>query len=1318
MLVVNLTAAQYTDAALQDELAGLLDMADAGGLGYGMQYLSALNLRIRGIEAVEIYVDGVPTDPRDPGAPNLVAEDDVFSTGENTVLAEDVATNDSYPAGAVFSLLTTVSSGVLTLNGDGTFSFDAGSDFDALAVGDTAVESFTYSVSAGGSSATATLTITGTNDAPEVAAALSASAAEDDAEFTLDLLAGAIDADNGATLSVQNLTGLSTGLSLVGGTQVAVNPAHSVFQSIPEGDTRTITLTYDIVDEHDASVPQTATITLTGTNDTPFVVGALNQTLAEDSLWMDFNLLQGALDRDAGDTLSAVNVSALPAGFSLSGNSLIVDPADASFQSLNVGDSVTHVVNYDVEDQLGASVPQSVTVTITGTNDVPEVAAALSASAAEDDAVFTVDLLDGASGVDAGAVLSATNVSGVPAWAALVGNSLEVDPGHADLQSLNVGDTATAVVSYTVEDEHGASVPQTATLTITGTNDAPTVAFALAYSAAEDRSPFDIDLLLGADDVDDGAVLSIINMDPIPAGFSLVGNTLTVDAGDAAFQYLDLGETLAVTLNFEISDENGGTVPQSVTVTFLGRNDAPVVSAELTGTTNEDVSGFTADLLEHASDVDASEVIFAQNMVQTAGRATPFSVLGNEITIDPSGFQDLALGESETVSFSYEVSDGDVAVPATATFTIEGRNDAPMVNGTVDLQLATNGTAFSLMPDPGLFTDVDASDTLTMSAQLVGGSPLPSWLSVDPGTGELSGTPPSGAGLYHIELTATDPHGESASTQFWLAQTDAVLTGTPGRDTLTGTNAPEILLGLEGNDSLSGGRGDDIYIIRDGEDIDFIEDNGFTGADKLFLPGLTPSDVELDRLGPGSSDLAIRKDGELMAIVKRALDGDAGDTIAELVFEDGTTMTVFEIRDLFLAQDQGTGNDRVFGFAGDQTIDGGEGNDYLSGRGGSDTYEFEAGDGRDVVWDDGFGSTDVVRFLDYASTDASFISKPGDRSTVIIDFGNGDSVELRNAVDTNASYEIEQVTFDGDGVTFTPEQLRQLLIHQSETAGDDSIVGFGLNNELEGGLGDDFLTGKRGSDTYVFNMGGGRDRILDDGFSSTDTLRFTDYALADATFSRVAGYANDVLISFANGDSVTIMGGFDGGATNGIERIEFLGSGGLELLTQPDVRATILSSEPTSGDDVISADFSTNDTVNGGAGNDFLTLGRGSDTYVFEAGGGRDRIFDNGFNATDVLDLTDFVIADASFRLREGQPEKLVITLPGGDEVIVIGQTGTAGNIEQFVFSDGTLSYADILASPAFTGAPGDVFTGTAGADTLSANGGYDHLFGLGGDDT
>jgi hypothetical protein len=82
------------------------------------------------------------------------------------------------------------------------------------------------------------------------------------------------------------------------------------------------------------------------------------------------------------------------------------------------------------------------------------------AGASNTDGPLAVDLLDGASDVDAGTVFGVTNVTGVPGWATLNGTTLGVDPGHPELQDLALGEVRMVTVTYDVTDGAGGSVPR------------------------------------------------------------------------------------------------------------------------------------------------------------------------------------------------------------------------------------------------------------------------------------------------------------------------------------------------------------------------------------------------------------------------------------------------------------------------------------------------------------------------------------------------------------------------------------------------------------------------------------------------------------------------------------------------------------------------------------------------------------------------------------------------------------------------------------------------------------------------------------------
>ena len=94
-------------------------------------------------------------------------------------------------------------------------------------------------------------------------------------------------------------------------------------------------------------------------------------------------------------------------------------------------------------------------------------------------------------------------------------------------------------------------------------------------------------------------------------------------------------------------------------------------------------------------------------------------------------------------------------------------NNALVLNFLIDPQYPQVGSPFAYTVPTGAFTDPDEGDTLTYSATLADGSPLPDWLNFDQATATFSGTPPASEGggveVLSILIDATDNQGELAS---------------------------------------------------------------------------------------------------------------------------------------------------------------------------------------------------------------------------------------------------------------------------------------------------------------------------------------------------------------------------------------------------------------------------------------------------------------------------------------------------------------------------------------------------------------------------
>ena len=93
---------------------------------------------------------------------------------------------------------------------------------------------------------------------------------------------------------------------------------------------------------------------------------------------------------------------------------------------------------------------------------------------------------------------------------------------------------------------------------------------------------------------------------------------------------------------------------------------------------------------------------------------------------------------------------------------------------------------------------------------------------------------------------------------------------------------------------------------------------------------------------------------------------------------------------------------------------------------------------------------------------------------------------------------IEKFIFE-DGSSLHFGDIVKRVLDNAKTGGDDAIYGFLNDNTLDGGAGDDYLTGQQGSDTYMFGLGYGADVIEDADYSfkifappQHDRLEFSD----------------------------------------------------------------------------------------------------------------------------------------------------------------------------------------------------------------------------------
>ena len=241
------------------------------------------------------------------------------------------------------------------------------------------------------------------------------------------------------------------------------------FQDLAVGETRDATFVYEVEDSQGATSQETITITVTGTNDGPVAEAGTNAA-TEDGAVVSGTLT--ASDADASDTHSYSLVTGPTEG------SVTVDPDGAyqfdpgsDFQDLAVGESRDVTFVYEVEDSQGATSQETITITVTGTNDGP-VAEASTNAATEDGAVVSSTLT--ASDADASDTHSYSLVTGPTEGSVTVDpdGAYQFDPG-SDFQDLAVGESRDVTSVYEVEDSQGATSHEMITITVTGTKDGP-----------------------------------------------------------------------------------------------------------------------------------------------------------------------------------------------------------------------------------------------------------------------------------------------------------------------------------------------------------------------------------------------------------------------------------------------------------------------------------------------------------------------------------------------------------------------------------------------------------------------------------------------------------------------------------------------------------------------------------------------------------------------------------------------------------------------------------------------------------------------------
>ncbi len=333
-------------------------------------------------------------------APDAV--NDGYSVAEDAALGGNVLSNDSDPdsdplsvtavngqAANVGNQITLASGALLTVNADGTFSYDQNGAFNGLNTGQTGDDSFSYTIDdgqGGGDTASVTITINGATDNAAPNAVNDGYAVAEDAALNGDVLSNDSDPD-GDPLSVIAVNGqaasVGSQITLTSGALLTLNAdgtfsyaQNGAFDGLNNGQTGNDSFTYTAGDGS-ATDQATVSITINGATDNGAPSAADDSYAVDEGAGLGGDVLANDDDPDSDPlSVTAVNGQAVNVGsqIALTSGALLTLNADGTFSydqngafnGLNDGETGNDSFTYTVSDGQGGNDGATVNLTING----------------------------------------------------------------------------------------------------------------------------------------------------------------------------------------------------------------------------------------------------------------------------------------------------------------------------------------------------------------------------------------------------------------------------------------------------------------------------------------------------------------------------------------------------------------------------------------------------------------------------------------------------------------------------------------------------------------------------------------------------------------------------------------------------------------------------------------------------------------------------------------------------------------------------------------------------------------------------------------
>ncbi|CAK2696779.1 VCBS repeat-containing protein [Vibrio crassostreae] len=645
-------------------------------------------------------------------------------------------------------IVTTAHHGEFTISADGGWKYLIDNNNDAvqhLGQGESFTDTHTVYSKDGSASQVLSVTIHGTNDAPIVSAEVKLAAGIEDTNIqltTAELLSQShdIDVNDMGQLSIDNLHADHGA--------IAVNADGSFTFTPDKNYSGDVHFTYDVKDAHGGVTTTGANINLKNVADTATFSGVDTGNITEDK-----NIGHSSAQKIAvSGSLTVIDPDAGQDHFQYSpfGERAIHDPfhgdlhitpqgnwgysvKNSALQYLHEGD-VEHVI-YRVHSADGTS--HDITITVTGTNDAP-VLAAQTQSVIEDGSALQGQMQATDVDYNSRPILSFSIANPVDGLTFNTDGSYTFDPAHASYQHLGAGEEQTITIPVTVKDEVNATSTQNLTITVHGTNDAPVVSAATQLATGTEDTVITLtsaQLLTHASDVDHNDIgqLSVAN--------------LTADHGaiavnsDGTFTFTpEKNYNGDVHFSYDVKDAHGGVTHTGASTTLSAIDDTAIISGLDTGDINESsrpdrspdhaqpgMGEITNDILYADGKLSIQDGDVGENTFDSKGAGYNYhGQYGNlmlltdgtwhytvEIGQQASGVGTTIdkLGENQTLTDTITVFSKD-GTAHDIVITIHGDNDRPYCASEVQLNsgkedLAQTITATELLANT---LDVDAND--------------------------------------------------------------------------------------------------------------------------------------------------------------------------------------------------------------------------------------------------------------------------------------------------------------------------------------------------------------------------------------------------------------------------------------------------------------------------------------------------------------------------------------------------------------------------------------------------------------------------------